>query len=118
MESERGAGGTSGGIENFLFGVGMAVVGAYLLTNQVTVTSGFWHWGGMNAFGLSLRAVHRRRGNAVLQRALHRGMDPHLRRRLPVDLSPGSWRTWRSTSGRSTLYNTILMLVLLAGAWT
>ena len=38
----------------FLFGLGMAVAGAYLLTNQVTVTSGFWHFGGFNAFGLSL----------------------------------------------------------------
>jgi hypothetical protein len=54
METERGAGGTSGGIGLFIFGLGMAVAGAYLLTNQVTVTSGFWHFGNFNAFGLSL----------------------------------------------------------------
>jgi len=56
MSNERiaGAGGTRGGIGLFLFGLGMAVAGAYLLTNQVTVTSGFWHFGGFNAFGLSL----------------------------------------------------------------
>ena len=56
MSNERiaGAGGTRGGIGLFLFGLGMAVAGAYLLTNQVTVTSGFWHYGGFNAFGLSL----------------------------------------------------------------
>jgi uncharacterized protein len=50
----QGAGGTSGGIGQFLLGLCMAVAGAYLLTNQVTVTSSFWRWGGGNAFGLSL----------------------------------------------------------------
>jgi predicted membrane channel-forming protein YqfA (hemolysin III family) len=53
-ERVRGAGGTSGGIGVFLIGLVMAVAGGWLLTNQVTVTSGFWHWGGYNSFGLSL----------------------------------------------------------------
>src|SRR5881392_4034519 len=50
----RGAGGTSGGIGMFFFGLGMAIAGAYLLTQQVEVTSGFWRLWGYNAFGLSL----------------------------------------------------------------
>ena len=50
----RGAGGTPGGIGPFLFGLGMAVAGAYLLTTQVQVTSSYWRFGGYNAFGLSL----------------------------------------------------------------
>jgi hypothetical protein len=53
-ETTRGAGGTTGGIGLFLFGLGMAIAGGWLLTNQVTVTSSFWHFGGYNAFGLSL----------------------------------------------------------------
>jgi predicted membrane channel-forming protein YqfA (hemolysin III family) len=53
-ESIRGAGGTSGGIGIFLIGLAMAVAGGWLLTNQVTVTSGYWQWGGYNAFGLTL----------------------------------------------------------------
>ena len=54
-ESVRGAGGTSGGIGLFLIGLAMAVAGGWLLTNQVTVTSGYWQWGGgYNAFGLTL----------------------------------------------------------------
>ncbi len=32
----------------------MAVAGGYLLTQQVTVYSGFWNWGGRSAFGYSL----------------------------------------------------------------
>lgn len=50
----RGAGGTSGGIGEFFVGLGMAVAGAYLLTNQVTVSSGYWSIWGYNAFGLTL----------------------------------------------------------------
>ena len=54
MDRLRGAGGTEGGLGTFFIGAVMAVAGAYLLTNQVTVTSGFWHLWGYNAFGLSL----------------------------------------------------------------
>ena len=50
----KGAGGTSGGIVEFFVGLGMSVAGAYLLTNQVTVTSSFWSIWGYNAFGLTL----------------------------------------------------------------
>lgn len=32
----------------------MTVLGVYLLTNQVTVASSYWTWGGTNAFGISL----------------------------------------------------------------
>src|SRR5262245_62932577 len=53
-ERVRGAGGTSGGIGQFLLGLCMAVAGGYLLTTQVTVTTSWWRWGGYNAFGLSL----------------------------------------------------------------
>lgn len=50
----NGAGGTSGGIWEFLIGLVMAIAGAYLLTNQVTVSSSFWTLWGYNTFGLSL----------------------------------------------------------------
>jgi predicted membrane channel-forming protein YqfA (hemolysin III family) len=53
-KSWEGAGGTRGGVGEFLVGVGMAVAGAYLLTSSVTVTSGAWAVWGYNAFGLSL----------------------------------------------------------------
>jgi hypothetical protein len=54
MDELRGAGGTEGGIGTFVMGAIMAVAGAYLLANQVTVTSGYWRLWGYNAFGLSL----------------------------------------------------------------
>jgi predicted membrane channel-forming protein YqfA (hemolysin III family) len=54
MQKPEGAGGTPGGIPMFLTGFVMAVAGAYLLTSQVTVTSGAWALWGYNSFGLSL----------------------------------------------------------------
>ena len=54
MDEIRGAGGTEGGIGTFLIGFVMAVAGGYLLTNQVTVTSGYWRIWGYNGFGLTL----------------------------------------------------------------
>jgi predicted membrane channel-forming protein YqfA (hemolysin III family) len=50
----RGAGGTPGGVGEFLVGLAMAVAGAYMLTERVTVTSGAWALWGYSAFGLSL----------------------------------------------------------------
>jgi hypothetical protein len=50
----RGAGGTAGGVGPFFLGLIMAVGGGYLLTQQVTVSSGFWSTFGSNTFGLSL----------------------------------------------------------------
>ena len=54
MEPLKGAGGTEGGIGLFFVGLMLAVAGGYLLTTQVTVTSGPWALWGHNAFGLSL----------------------------------------------------------------
>lgn len=55
METEiKGAGGTSGGFIEFFLGLGMAVAGAYLLTNQVIVSSSIWSLWGFSSFGLSL----------------------------------------------------------------
>lgn len=50
----RGAGGTPGGILEFVIGVALASAGAYLLTSRVMVTTGFWNFWGQNSFGLTL----------------------------------------------------------------
>lgn len=52
--NKRGAGGTPGGIGEFFIGLAMAVAGAYLLTNQVTVATGYWSFYGHGTFGLTL----------------------------------------------------------------
>ena len=50
----RGAGGTSGGMGEFLMGMGLIVVGGYLLLKQIIVSSGGWSLWGYDAFGMSL----------------------------------------------------------------
>jgi hypothetical protein len=50
----RGAGGTPGGLGQFVIGFVMTVAGGYLLTNQVTVAGGAWSLWGHSSFGLSL----------------------------------------------------------------
>ena len=49
-----GAGGTPGGIGQFLFGFALAVTGGWLLMDQVIVSGGSWGLWGYNSFGLSL----------------------------------------------------------------
>lgn len=47
-------GGTPGGLGQFLIGLVMACLGAYLLTNQVMVVSSYWNFYGTNTFGVTL----------------------------------------------------------------
>ncbi len=50
----KGAGGTEGGIVQFFVGLMMAAGGAFLLSSRVTVSSGFWAFFGHETFGLTL----------------------------------------------------------------
>jgi hypothetical protein len=50
----KGAGGTPGGIKPFILGTIMAVIGGYLLMHQVQVHSGFWRFYGYGNFGIAL----------------------------------------------------------------
>ncbi len=54
IDDLKNVGGTPGGLWEFLIGLAMVVAGGYMLISRVTVTSGFWNWGGYNTFGLSL----------------------------------------------------------------
>lgn len=56
MEERRlsDVGGTPGGLGHFLIGLVMACVGGYLLSNQVTVMGSYWTFYGNNSFGITL----------------------------------------------------------------
>ncbi len=54
LDDLKKPGGTSGGVIEFFAGLAMTISGGYLLISRVIVTSGFWNWGGYNTFGLSL----------------------------------------------------------------
>src|SRR5215469_10467476 len=48
------AGGTSGGLGEFLIGCVMVCLGGYLLTNQVSVVSSYRNFCGTSSFGITL----------------------------------------------------------------
>ena len=109
----RDVGGTRGGLGEFLIGLGMAIAGAYLLTQQVQVTSGGWHLWGYNAFGLSLIpllfgiALLFFNGKSIFGWLLTFAGAIIIFAGILMNLDI----YFRSTS----LFNTIIMLVLLAG---
>jgi hypothetical protein len=111
--STKGAGGTAGGVGQFFLGLAMAVAGAYLITNQVTVSSGFWGYFGPHTFGLTLLPLVFGigmlffDGRSVIGWVLTVGGAVIIFVGILVNLQV----YFRPTS----LYNTIVMLVLLAG---
>ena len=47
-------GGTPGGLGDFLIGFAMTCLGGYLLANQVSVSGAYWGFYGPNTFGITL----------------------------------------------------------------
>jgi hypothetical protein len=47
-------GGTSGGLGHFVLGFAMVCGGAYFLADRVTVAGGYWNFYGGNSFGITL----------------------------------------------------------------
>lgn len=113
MSELRGAGGTPGGVGEFLIGLVMAVAGGYLLTSRVTVTSGFWNWGGYDTFGLTLVplifgiGILFFNGRSVLGWLLLLGG--------AVIILAGIIANLRIYFEHTSLFNTLVMLVLLFG---
>lgn len=109
----KGAGGTEGGIAQFLLGLLMAAGGAYLLTSRVTVSSGFWAFFGRETFGLTLlpfvfgMGLLFFNGRSVLGWLLTAGgafiIFLGILMNLQIFFAPTS------------LFHTIVMLILLAG---
>jgi hypothetical protein len=113
MAEFRGAGGTPGGMGEFLMGLVMAVAGGYLLTSRVTVTSGFWTMWGYDTFGLSLIpfifgiGIVFFNGRSVLGWVLLLAG--------AVIIVAGILMNLRIYFEHTSLFNTIVMLVLLFG---
>ncbi len=113
MDSSKGAGGTRGGIGLFFAGLALAVAGGYLLTAQVTVTSGHWALWGYNSFGLSLlpfligTGILFFNGRSVLGWLL---MSAGV-----IIILAGIIMNLRIYFEPTSLFNTLTMLVMLAG---
>ncbi|HXK08649.1 MAG TPA: hypothetical protein VMT70_03285 [Vicinamibacteria bacterium] len=109
----KGAGGTEGGVVQFVVGLAMAVGGAYLLTQRVTVTSGFWSFFGGHTFGLSLLPLVVGAGILFYDGRSRLGWFLTAGGALIVLL--GILMNLRIYFEPTSLFDTLLMLVLLAG---
>jgi hypothetical protein len=109
----KGAGGTEGGILQFFVGVAMAVGGGYLLTNQVQVTSGFWSLYGPHTFGLSLLPLVVGVGVLFFDGKSIIGWLLLLAGAVIIFL--GILMNLRIYFETTSLFNTLVMLFLLAG---
>ena len=109
----QGAGGTPGGLGTFFLGLVMTVAGGYLLTNQVMVSSGAWYWWGYNAFGLSLVPLLLGLGLLFFNGRSFSGW--FLTVAGAVIIFVGILAHLEIYFRSTTLFNTLLMLVLLVG---
>lgn len=109
----KGAGGTEGGIGQFFLGLAMAAGGGYLLTSQVTVSSGFWSWFGPHTFGLSLLPLVVGAGLLFFDGRSRVGWALTVAGAAIIFL--GILMNLRIYFEPTSLFNTLIMLVLLAG---
>ena len=106
-------GGTPGGLGHFVMGFAMACIGGYLLVNQVTVMGSYWNFYGENAFGITLLPILFGigmlfwRGRSIVGWILTIGGALFIFAGILANLHI----FFRPTS----LFNTIVMLVLLVG---
>jgi hypothetical protein len=109
----KGAGGTPGGILEFFVGLAMTIVGAYLITNQVFVVSSFWTVWGYNTFGLSLLPLIVGIGTLFFNGKSIIGWV--LLFLGVLFIFTGILMNLQIYFQRTSLFNTIIMIVLLAG---
>ena len=112
-EKPKGAGGTPGGLGEFFAGLAMTAAGGYLLLNQVSVSSGFWQLWGYNAFGISL--IPLLIGIAMLYFDGRSKLGWLLTALGALVILLGILTNLTIFFRPTSLFNTLIMLVLLAG---
>ena len=106
-------GGTPGGLGHFLIGFAMACVGGYLISNQVMVVGSYWSFYGGSTFGVTLLpmligiAMLFWNGRSVLGWLLTIGGG--------LFIIAGVIANMHIYFQPTSLFNTIVMLVLLFG---
>ena len=109
-------GGTPGGIGEFVLGFVMACLGGYLISNQVSIVGSYWSFYGANTFGLTLVpmllgvAMLFWNGKSVVGWLLTCGGALFILAGIVANMHI----YFQATS----LFNTMLMLVLLVGGLT
>lgn len=106
-------GGTPGGLTDFLLGFALTCVGAYLLTNQVTVAGSYWNFWGNNTFGVTL--IPMLIGIGLLFRDGRSIIGWLLTAAGALFIVAGVLANMHIYFQPTSLFNTIVMLVLLVG---
>lgn len=106
-------GGTSGGLGEFFIGLAMACVGGYLISNQVVVGGGYWSFYGGNTFGITL--IPMLLGIAMLFWNGKSSIGWLLTIAGGLFILAGVIANLHIYFQSTTLFNTIVMLVLLVG---
>ncbi len=112
-DAKKGAGGTPGGIRHFVIGSIFALVGGYLILNQVVVTSGFWSYFGNYSFGVTLIPFLIGIGFLFFDGSSVVGWFLTVAAFLAIIV--GVIANLQIYFRPTTLYNTLIMLVLLVG---
>ncbi len=109
----RDVGGTPGGIGEFIIGFVMTCIGGYLLSNQVSIVGSYWSFYGANTFGVTLIpmllgiALLFWNGKSIIGWVLTAGGF--------LFILAGVIANMHIYFQPTTLFNTIVMLVLLVG---
>lgn len=106
-------GGTPGGLGHFLMGCIMACLGAYLLTNHVEVVGSYWNFYGGGTFGITLLPMLF--GIGMLFFNGRNAIGWLLTIAGAVFILAGVIMNMHIYFVPTTLFNTIVMLVLLVG---
>ncbi len=113
MADLHDVGGTPGGLGSFLMGFVMACIGAYLLTNQVAVVGSYWSFYGGSTFGITLLPMLF--GVALLFRNGRSTAGWILTVAGALFILAGIIANLHIYFQPTSLFNTIVMLVLLVG---
>ena len=106
-------GGTPGGLGDFLIGFGMACVGGYLLASQVSVVGSYWNFYGTNTFGITL--IPMLIGVGMLFWSGRSAVGWLLTAAGALFILAGVIANMHIYFQPASLFNTLVMLVLLAG---
>ena len=106
-------GGTAGGLGEFVLGLVMACIGGYLLTNQVKVMSSYWNFWGTNSFGITL--IPMLIGVGILFWKGRSAIGWLLTIAGALFILAGVIANMNIYYAPTSLFNTVLMLVLLVG---
>jgi hypothetical protein len=115
MESRSVAdvGGTPGGLGEFVLGFIMTCVGGYLISNQVTVVGSYWTFWGANSFGVTL--IPLLFGVGILFFNGRSTIGWLLTAAGALFILAGVIANMHIYFQRASLFNTLLMLILLVG---